>query len=201
MKFEGFFDRVVGEYLKRTGDHSCVDEEALDLIAVQGTLRDEDEDTQSLSLQEMGGIFIVHAILCCVSLLLAIAKFYLVKREMVHSSVRNVITKGSLRSAWLSSSPRSSSRTVFGGDTDTSDDPNQQKPVHRIVSSRSTGAALTPDTERSSKNLQPIFESKEDQQSLVSTSYEGEEEKRSEHVSSFPNTFGDSDSSEGKLSV
>jgi len=174
MKFEGFFDRLMGDFFRRTGDHTCIDEETLDLIAVEGALNDEEEDTQSLSLQEMGGIFIVHAILSCVALLLAMGKFYQVKRALVHSSVRNLIKKGSLRNT--------SSQNILDVDTDASDDPCQQKLKHKKGLSRTAGAAMLPDTEQSSKNLQPILEGKEDH-------------------SCFPNMFDDLDASEGKLSV
>ena len=63
MKADGFIEKEWQAYLQRTGDHNCV-------VDVESTSNDE-EDTFSLGLAEMAGIFIVHALLLGLSVFVA----------------------------------------------------------------------------------------------------------------------------------
>lgn len=71
---DGFFERVLETFLNRVGEQNCVSE------AVVAAQESENEDTFSLDLQDMSGIFIVHGIFSSVALLLAVAKYFWVKR-------------------------------------------------------------------------------------------------------------------------
>jgi ABC-type amino acid transport substrate-binding protein len=63
MKADGFIKREWEAYLQRNGDKNCVSD-------VENSSND-DEDTYSLGLAEMAGIFIVHALLLGLSILVA----------------------------------------------------------------------------------------------------------------------------------
>lgn len=116
LKFDGYFDRVIGDHFKETGDPRCVNKEKLDLLEEEekeDSLYGLGDDTTSLSMYEMSGIFIVHAGFCALALLLAMFKFYRARKDKVHSSLRSLVEIGSLTRPKKSES----SGTALGGAT------------------------------------------------------------------------------------
>lgn len=177
MKFDGFFVRVMNDYLTRTGDLSCVSEEtALTVAALE---EEEEEDTTSLTLREMSGIFIVHAFLCFFALALALVKFCCVRRKKIHQSVRTMISN---RSLWISQADAG---------LDSSDD-NLTSQAKKTASQASSMSVLTdPDDNAASPNLPVISESGEEQQSLVSQSRSAELDEEQNPVSPLSNGEAD----------
>jgi len=185
MKFDGFFERVMGEFYERIGETNCASDTDIDLLALGAERRQEDgEDTRSLSLQEMSGIFIVHAALCIVSLLLAVGKFYVVRRKDVHSSVRRLFTDGtSLRSSWLSRIDEADT-SDDGNGNESSSSTSKTKLTHKRSSSRASSAGTSVDSQSAIKDLPIIPEGSDEQQNLVSPLSQrfcgDEEEKKSD---------------------
>jgi hypothetical protein len=68
MKSDGFLEREWEGFLQRTGDHNCIEEKALSENTGQ-------EETFSLGVEEMAGIFIIHAMLLALALLVATAHY------------------------------------------------------------------------------------------------------------------------------
>lgn len=73
MKSEGFLDRAWEAHLQRTSDQKCINR-----LDNDGAIEDE---TYSLSIEEMAGIFIVHAILTAVAVAVALVGFYTMKKR------------------------------------------------------------------------------------------------------------------------
>lgn len=78
MKADGFIEQAWNTHLSRIGDASCLAEEG---SIVEQQLKGGDEENVSLSLEEMAGIFILHAILSVVALAVSLVRFFLVKKE------------------------------------------------------------------------------------------------------------------------
>jgi len=177
MKFERYFDRVLGDYMKKTGDPRCVNEEVLDLLSEETSLYDQDDDsTTSLSMYEMAGIFIVHAGFCVLALLLALFKFYRDRKEKVHSSLRNMIEIGNLRRP----KENESSGTALGGET-------------VITSDGETPKSVDP-----CSGLEPVSEGREHPQSHAG--YD-EAKGKNEEISFLPLLMRDQTAPKRQLSV
>ena len=71
MKADGFIEREWQAYLQRTGDHNCVS-------SVDSNADDADE-TFSLGVSEMAGIFIIHLMLLVLAVLVALIQSYRLK--------------------------------------------------------------------------------------------------------------------------
>jgi hypothetical protein len=75
MDADDFLKEVWEEHLQKVGNQNC-------LVEQSGAGPDE-ESTFSLSIQEMSGIFIVHAVLTSIAVLLAVFQFFMEKRRAV----------------------------------------------------------------------------------------------------------------------
>ena len=75
MQTDGFIERAWENYLERIGDINCPNSDS-----TVGNV-EEDEDTYSLSIQEMSGIFIVHGIFCSFAVLIASIQYIRKKRR------------------------------------------------------------------------------------------------------------------------
>jgi len=84
MKTEKFFDRVLEEYHSRIGDQNCLADSAAAAAALDES---GGEDTFSLSIEEMSGIFIVHFTISGIALLIATVKYFSVRRKTRLESV------------------------------------------------------------------------------------------------------------------
>jgi flagellar basal body-associated protein FliL len=76
MDADGFLDVVWEEHIQRVGNQNC-------LVESSGPTGELEDDTYSLSIQEMAGIFIVHTVLTSIAVLLAIFQFFMEKRRAV----------------------------------------------------------------------------------------------------------------------
>lgn len=70
MKADGFIDREWEAHLQRTGDLNCVEMMNVNASAQEG----EDEILYSLGVQELAGIFIIHATLLVLAVLLVLLR-------------------------------------------------------------------------------------------------------------------------------
>ena len=78
MKADGFIEQAWNTHLSRIGDSSCLAEES---SVTEQQLKGGDSDNAPLSLAEMAGIFICHAILSILALAVSLVRFFLVKKE------------------------------------------------------------------------------------------------------------------------
>jgi hypothetical protein len=74
MTADGFLDVVWEEHIQRLGNQNCM---------VKSSGEVNEDDTFSLSIQEMSGIFIVHAVLTSIAVLLALVQFFKEKRRSI----------------------------------------------------------------------------------------------------------------------
>ena len=79
MDADGFLEEVWEEHIQRVGSQNCLAEQSS--AGPSGEV--EDGDMYSLSIQEMSGIFIVHAVLTSIAVLLAMFQFFIKKRRPV----------------------------------------------------------------------------------------------------------------------
>jgi hypothetical protein len=79
MDADGFLEVVWEEHLQKVGNHNCLVEQSG--ASPGGEV--EDDGTFSLSIQEMSGIFIVHAVLTSIAVLLAVFQFFMERRRAV----------------------------------------------------------------------------------------------------------------------
>ena len=79
MKADNFMDEVWNSHLMKVGDVSCLAEE--DIPGTGGLTGSLDSDTVSLTLEEMAGIFILHGMCASLALLIALVRFFLVKKN------------------------------------------------------------------------------------------------------------------------
>ena len=68
MKADGFLEREWEAHLQRIGDQNCIEEKVLNENS-------GDDETFSLGVEEMAGIFIIHAMLLALALLVATAHY------------------------------------------------------------------------------------------------------------------------------
>lgn len=80
MKNDGFIEREWQAHLQETGDHNCV--------AQVDSSSSADDDTFSLGIPEMAGIFIIHAMLMGLAVIVAILHHYRMRRQ--HESQRHL---------------------------------------------------------------------------------------------------------------
>lgn len=122
MDADGFLDVIWEEHIQRVGSQNCLVE--------SGPGGEVEDDTFSLSIQEMSGIFIVHAVLTSIAVLLAIFQFILKKRRAEPKKRRDSTAlpelpeiNGSQEQALTNSRPASQDSSMVGLVRDAFDDP------------------------------------------------------------------------------
>lgn len=83
MQTDGFLERAWESHLEPVGDQVCYD-----LVDMEASVLspDDDEDTYSLSVEEMAGIFITHAAMSFVALSIALVQYYYNKQRQTKDS-------------------------------------------------------------------------------------------------------------------
>jgi hypothetical protein len=84
MEADGFIQREWEAFLQRTGDHNCV-------AHLQGSSSSNGDETFSLGVQEMAGIFIIHTILLGLAVAVALLRYHRVQRLLVTVSQRHLM--------------------------------------------------------------------------------------------------------------
>lgn len=79
MKADGFIESAWNNHLSKIGDSSCLAEEAT--VTEQELKGGGDPENVSLSLEEMAGIFILHAGLSALAMIVSLVRFFIVKRK------------------------------------------------------------------------------------------------------------------------
>eukprot|EP00543_Licmophora_paradoxa_P004492 CAMPEP_0202446090 /NCGR_PEP_ID=MMETSP1360-20130828/4723_1 /ASSEMBLY_ACC=CAM_ASM_000848 /TAXON_ID=515479 /ORGANISM="Licmophora paradoxa, Strain CCMP2313" /LENGTH=685 /DNA_ID=CAMNT_0049062521 /DNA_START=180 /DNA_END=2237 /DNA_ORIENTATION=- len=87
MKTDGFLENAWNEYLDNVGDNHCqTKQEQEDAIIMSG----DDETGRSLTMQDLGGIFILHAILAVVAICVALFQLIFMKAQSPSHLIKKI---------------------------------------------------------------------------------------------------------------
>ena len=110
MKGDGFVDEAWQNHLKKIATVDCLDP------ANAAGMMSDDTDSYSLGLQEMGGIFIMHAALSGLALAVALFQYFRTKWRKPHKNLRPLRLPSSSRllksASSLSDNNHGSSRQI-----------------------------------------------------------------------------------------
>lgn len=123
MKADGFIEQVWNSHLRKVGDQSCLAQESS--MPEQKLRGGDDGETESLTLEEMAGIFILHGILTTLALSFALVRFFLVKKEDPQVMLEKLGLAGEETATQEQTQSQDQSTTQFQNQTDSIAAPNQ----------------------------------------------------------------------------
>ena len=128
MIADRFIERLWNAHLQKAGDTACLAEG--DIPGASNSLvTDADEETVSLTLEEMSGIFILHGMFAAIALTIALIRFFLVKKKSRRDMLQQLglSDKGSSRDVNACQTSHQSQK-----DTSTTSDMQYSVPPPRI---------------------------------------------------------------------